>query len=264
MDLDTLFDNSTEEKAATAKATVMNGKKRLIYGTDFTIEPSEDTDHESAGKHSVVIIAKAKENPAEDEVVYVGTHTATYEITGVPAKKVKLGGFKSTVEYTGDPIAKTAYRYYYAEDTQGVLPGTKARETVTRLKDSPVGDTDILPAGALIRVEVTVTAGDKSPYAAGDYELKTVYRIVKKTIGSAKVSFIKGHEPEFDNGQPVVPIQSGDLLVKIGKTPLEPTDYEIVSITNNQFLRTASMTIRGCGNYGGTKTFTFKIRPKAI
>ena len=46
--------------------------------------------------------------------------------------------------------------------------------------------------------------------------------------------------------------------------PLGKDDYEIVSISSNRFLGTASVTIRGKGKYGGTNTFKFKIGARSI
>ena len=45
---------------------------------------------------------------------------------------------------------------------------------------------------------------------------------------------------------------------------LEDSDYEIVSYENNINKGKAKVTIKGVGNYGGTKTITFTIKAKGL
>lgn len=57
------------------------------------------------------------------------------------------------------------------------------------------------------------------------------------------------------------------VTVKIGKeTLIFGTDYEIVenSYANNIKKGTATVTIVGKGNYGGTKTVKFKIKAQKL
>lgn len=54
------------------------------------------------------------------------------------------------------------------------------------------------------------------------------------------------------------------MTVKISGTVLEPDDYEIVRYDNNVKKENASVTIRGQGNYGGTKTVRFTIGAKGF
>ena len=51
---------------------------------------------------------------------------------------------------------------------------------------------------------------------------------------------------------------------KSGKTVLDSSDFEIVSYANNVNKGTATVTIKGVGNYGGTKTVTFKITQRSF
>ena len=52
--------------------------------------------------------------------------------------------------------------------------------------------------------------------------------------------------------------------IKVGKEYLEEGDYEIIGYTNNIKKGTAKMTLKGVGDYGGTKTVTFKIVPRNV
>jgi hypothetical protein len=45
---------------------------------------------------------------------------------------------------------------------------------------------------------------------------------------------------------------------------LTSNDYDIVGYSNNVNLGTATVVIRGKGEYGGTKNVTFKIVKKAV
>ena len=46
--------------------------------------------------------------------------------------------------------------------------------------------------------------------------------------------------------------------------PVSADEYEIISYTNNINKGTAKLTIQGQGNYGGTKTVSFKIKGKSL
>lgn len=48
------------------------------------------------------------------------------------------------------------------------------------------------------------------------------------------------------------------------KTLTKGTDFSIVSYKNNKAIGTATMTIKGKGNYTGTEKTTFKINPKKL
>jgi len=52
--------------------------------------------------------------------------------------------------------------------------------------------------------------------------------------------------------------------VTVGGTKLTESEFEIVSCTNNIKKGNATITIKGKGNYGGTKTIRFKIKSKGF
>lgn len=95
---------------------------------------------------------------------------------------------------------------------------------------------------------------------AGTY-IKGSYRISKTNISSTKQSIA----PYEYTGSPICPAAS-DITVTIGKgknvTKLRPDiDYEVLvnSYTNNTNKGTATVTIRGKGDYYGTKVVKYKI-----
>ena len=428
------------------RASVMNGKTALVYGTDYTVGKQDGSlSFTDAGKYNVLITGTAAE-PADGKISYVGTKTAVYEITGVPANKVKVACFNTTPAYTGEEITlkdlykadKTGYKQVtlytmngktavvlnegtdydvqminsgstgkinvqfklkgrysgiikktatigaeniaYAmvtvsdasysragaipENVTVTLEGKTLREGIDYtlsyknnakvsskgIKGAPyvivkgignyagsknveftvvksvitdqvtlisadkaynakagkgyyksvpkimddgkaitigkdvekfdvkkaykyyyaqtgveIAEDAVVPAGTQIEVRVTVSCGANSPYKEGSYELKGLYKILDtgKDIKKANVRVKDPGKLVFNNGK-LITITQQDLIVSVGKQVLKSTDYEIVSITNNRFLGTAKVVIRGQGEYGGTKTFTFKINTRAI
>ncbi len=248
--------------AIPATVTVKLGDKVLREGIDYTLSYSNNA---KAGVMATVT-AKGIGN-------YTGMATAgfrvnkseiTESVTLVAADKVynakaKAGYFKSAPKLMDGSKAisvgkdidkintKTAFRYYYA-NTGEEIPNNA-----------------VVAANTTIEVRVTVNCSANSPYKQGQYELKGYYKILDagKDIKSAKV-VMKNKNIQFNNGKAIIPLKESDLVVTVGKTVLKSTDYEIVSIRNNRFLGTATVEIRGKGQFGGSKTFTFKINAKAL
>ena len=85
------------------------------------------------------------------------------------------------------------------------------------------------------------------------------YRIVAGSIAKASVKV----ENQIYTGEPVEPGKDA-VTVKVGKVTLTADDYDIISYSNNVKKGTATMIIRGKGNYGGTKTVKFTIKSKGL
>ena len=160
-----------------------------------------------------------------------------------------LAASKTTVtDVNGKTLVEgTDYRvsYVYVNDTL-LADGTlkKAKASVNMQKD-------VIPVETLIAVKIK---------GAGNYkgELQTSIRVCRKSIASAKVTV----KPQTYTGSEVQP-GSDQITVKLGKDgELQAGDFEIVSYANNIKKGTAKVTIRGIGNYGGTKVVNFKIVQK--
>lgn len=136
-------------------------------------------------------------------------------------------------------------RYTYAEDT--VLS-----EGVIRKAGSLIAPADILPAGTKVMVTVT---------GKGNYSgtISDVYRITQQDFRKAKVKISK----QIYTGNEVCPGKE-QMEIKIGQTVLADTDYEIVGYSNNIKKGTATVILRGTGDYGGTKKVTFQIASKGV
>ncbi|MCR5156706.1 MAG: InlB B-repeat-containing protein, partial [Butyrivibrio sp.] len=163
-----------------------------------------------------------------------------------------------------EAIKKTDYRYTYFVDTT-LEDGTQraAGETVEK--------TDKVPVGTTIVVTAPVTCSDKSPYVGDVTEVRGYYRIIGsgKDISKYRVTVKPDSKSKLvvSNGEEIK-LTKADLEVATGpaKAPtiLGASDYSIVSITNNTGVGTATLMIRGIGEYGGTKTISLKITAKSL
>ena len=134
---------------------------------------------------------------------------------------------------------------------------TYSYKATTTLEDGTVrqaGETidarDIVPAGTVI----CVTAEGKGKYKG---ILTGEYRVVSQDISKAKVTI----PVQTYTGDEII-LQKNKIKVTIGKEELKPTDYEITGYQNNTKKGTAKVTLKGVGNYGGTKIVSFKINSK--
>lgn len=142
-----------------------------------------------------------------------------------------------------------------------------------------LGSADKVEAGKVITVTVTGLgayageAADTDGTPSTEAALSTSYRITGQNFGNVKVTGIQkaytGKEvtltPEdFKNED-----GTSKITIKIGKESKElvyGTDFEIVegSYKNNIKKGTASVTLKGLGEYGGTKTIKFKVGTRGL
>lgn len=168
-------------------------------------------------------------------------YKTTVRLTDKNGKALKAGtDYDKNIEYT------------YAEDTDVTIKNANAEETVSRKKGAVVEKDDIIPAGTTINVTISAVGNNYEGSASG------TYRIVDANISGAKVTI----PAQIYTGKEIKPT-SGIQVVLKGQT-LSDSDYTIVGYSNNINKGTAKVVIRGIGNYGGTKTATFKIKGKGL
>ena len=128
-----------------------------------------------------------------------------------------------------------------------------------RAVGDPVDKSDVIPVGTIIKGTVT----GKGAYTG---EITFTYRIISANVSSASVSIAKDSNLKtgLDYTGKARYIKKSDLVVRFGKNTLTSNDYDIVNYQNNVKKGKATITIKGKGNYGGTKKYTFKINPKTI
>ena len=176
------------------------------------------------------------------------------------ATKVAVTDVNGKALKTGTDYDKT-FTYTYANDTE-VQDASANGAAVNRHAGDTVEQNDIIPVGAVLKVKVTAKEG--SCYMGS---LEGEYRITKASIASAKVTV----PVQEYTGKPVT-LDGEEITVKIGGETLmcsqngQDGQWEIVpdSYKNNVKKGTASVTIRGLGDYGGTKTVRFKIRAQSF
>ncbi|MDE7177308.1 MAG: right-handed parallel beta-helix repeat-containing protein [Lachnospiraceae bacterium] len=116
------------------------------------------------------------------------------------------------------------------------------------------------PAGST----VTVTVNGQNCY---ENSITGTYRIFEKNISTLKVVI----DPQEYTGEEIklnqnykrdIHIYANNTDAKKKQNEIKEDCYEIVGYTNNIKAGTAKVTLHGTGNYGGTKTYSFKIDKK--
>lgn len=170
------------------------------------------------------------------------SYSTKFSITDLNGKVLKAG-----TDY------QKTFTYLYKKETEVCRAGG---EKVTQAAGTVVDKEDIIPAGTVLIVRAEAKEG-------GNYTgtLEGEYRITKASISSASVSVPK----QVYTGKPIA-LEKNLLTVKMKGKQLDESQYEIVpgSYKNNVQKGTASVTLCGVDNYGGTKTVKFTIRAKGL
>lgn len=244
----------------------------LKEGTDFTLSYKNNKalhDGSNAVKVPTVVI-KGKGN-------FAGTYaqTLTYKITqqslenltveaadkvyqnkkNIFATKVKILDVDGKTLSAGKDYDKKL-KYTYKNDT-------KLDNGTVRTAGTEVDKNDIIPAGTVITVTAAALtpAGKMANYTGsciGEYSFRT-YDIAKAKVTIPAQTYT-GKAITLDK------TKEDQILVRVSGKKVEPDQFEIVagSYKNNVKKGTASVTIRGVDNYGGTKTVTFRIKAKGF
>lgn len=178
------------------------------------------------------------------------------------AYSTRKNGFKSVptvTDLSGQKlIAGKDYssdiKYYYADDADLDKDGIKDRRT-----GDEVMPTDIVPSGT--RIEVVVRGKDSSKEYYGE-AISCIYRISDVSLTDNKVK--SQVNAQFYTGRQICPGYDEIKLTYKNNTILTEDDYTIVSYTNNINKGTGKITIKGKGNYCGTRVITFSIKAKGI
>jgi len=109
---------------------------------------------------------------------------------------------------------------------------------------------------------ITVTASGKGFYEGS---VSTTYRICAagKHLGKASVALRDSKEKKYYTGKEIT-LDKTELKVRIGKVELSSDEFELIDYKNNRDKGTAQVTVRGTGDYAGTKVFKFKIEAQSM
>lgn len=244
---------------STQKPVVKFDGKTLTEGTDYTLSYKS---HTAAGNFATMTI-KGKGN-------FTGSATKGYlvevqnlsNMTVTPADKVyqaKANIYKTTVRvYDTNGKLLSAGKDYDKNVvyTYSVIPSGQAivtADNTVRKVGDVVAATDIIPYGTKIKVTVNAAGSNYQGTAEG------VYSITRADIAKAKVTVPQ----QTYTGKPIE-LTEKEITVLMGGMSVSPEEYKIIGYTNNVNKGTAKLTIQGQGNYGGTKTVTFKIKGKSL
>ena len=206
-------------------ATVKIGQKTLKSGTDFTVTYKNNT---KAGTATATITGKGN---------YTGTITKTFKISAKKVSSLTASLKTTSYTYTGNDLKPAVT---VKDGSKTLVSGTDY--TVTYKNSKNVG-------------KATVTITGKGNYTGTTTK---TYTIAARKISTTKLSGVSASYKY--TGKALTPA----VTVKYGtKKLVKGTDYT-VSYKSNKAIGTATITIKGKGNYTGTTTKTFKIVPKTV
>ena len=228
------FDNSA--------LTLEKGKSETIR---FTISPSNTTDKTVTWTSSNDKVATVKDGKVT--AVAAGTATITATTANGKTATCKVTVKNPTVALKTATLKTTSYTYDGKAKKPAVTAVKDANSKTVAAANYTVKYTDNTKVGT---AKVTVTG--KGNYTG---TVTKTFKILK-SIKSAKVSGVSAsYKYTGKNLTPTVTVKDGKTTLKKG------TDYT-VTYKNNKAIGTATITIKGKGNYTGTITKTFKIVPK--
>ncbi len=248
------------KNGSTPKPVVKFGTKTLKEGTDYTVSYKN---HTAAGNVASMTIT-GKGNFAGR--VVRGYNVGVQDIANMTVKpadkvfKAKANIYKTKVQVLdSNGKALSAGKDYDKNVTYTYTQGTDVEVAnvgkVRRKAGDLVEAVDIIPAGAVIRVTVNAAGSNYQGMATG------TYRFVRADIAKAKVSV----PPQTYTGKAIT-LEEKDIVVSVDGMSVSAEEYTILEsgYVNNVNKGTAKLTIQGKGNYGGTKTVTFKIKGKGL
>lgn len=236
-----------EKNGAKPKVRVVYKGNTLEESVDYTLSYKGN---KNVGDTATVTIKGKRNFTGSREMNFtVGNSSLENVSVYVPDKVVssRAGGWYSTPVLTDTNGVKLVAGKDYAKTIVYTCEGSE----LDRKKDK-------VAAGQEIKVTLT---------GMGNYDNSTttaVYRILPAGKDLSKAS-VKINKTCYYNGEAVTLLPS-DITVKIGKTTVPSSEYEIVpgSYVNNNRKGTAKVQIRGIGSYGGVKTISFRIYAKKV
>lgn len=255
--------NTNVKIYAGKNVTSKNGTYEVAYQKDGTVPELILKDQEdSILKPKTDYTVKYKDNKAPG--------TMTCEITG----KGNYRGYAKTVSLTVTKADISRCTISIPDKPYSNKPN-KWQSTVTikdvngkKLKAGKDYDKNFTysynqPASPQAGTEITVTVKGLGFYENEEKPLTGTYRIFAKNISTLKVVI----DPQEYTGEEIT-LMPNNIHVyasnadKRNDNELREASYQIVGYQNNTKAGTGKVTLRGIGNYGGTKTYSFKIQKK--
>lgn len=230
----------------------------LKKGVDYTL--SYKNNNAVNGSETPTIVIKGKGSFKDKfEIPFTITPQNLANMTLAPCDKIyknksniyritpKLLDINGKALNAGKDFDKKSITYTYGNDVA-------LENGISKKAGDNVESTDIIPANT--QICVSLTCGNSNLYEG---TFTGAYRIAAADIKSAKVTI----SSQIYTGSEITPDKT-QMTVKLFGTELSSEDYDILSYSNNVKKGKASVTIKGKGNYGGTKTVKFTIRAKGF
>lgn len=231
----------------------------LKKGTDYTLSYRNNSglNDGSNPKKQPIVIVKGKG-------CFKGTREKTYRITSKGIDRTTMTAVDRVWQNKGniyktkvvikdeDGRALNAGKDYDSALTYAYSSDTILSDGTLRKAGENVAAQDIIPAGTVIRV----TAVAKGSNYSGT--VSCFYRITKADIGKAAVTI----PAQTYTGRAVMP--ENEIKIKLNGQILPGENYQVTGYSNNINKGTATVTISGINDCGGTKTTKFKIKGKGF
>ena len=231
--------------------------ENLTLGTDYTVKYGKNN-KVGVETGSVTITFKGNYKGNAKLTKKFDIKTKDFNEVTITAKDLvvstKAGKYKST-PVLKDTDGKTLKA---GTDYEKVIEYEEVTEDGTMIRT--LGAKDTVSENSYVRVTVT----GRNNFT--NEKISVIYRILDTGMDISKYTItVKAQEY---TGK-AIELKPQDITFKVNKKVLElnpETDYEIVSssYTNNIKKGSATVTIRGKGEYGGTKTVKFKIAQRNI
>lgn len=241
----------------------LNGKQ-LVLNKDYTVKYKNNNEVGNAVKKPTITIT-GKGNYAGSKEEYFIIESSSLENTTMTAKDIvfkdKSNIYKSAVTLVDSNGVKLAagkdydknVDYTYVQDSNVMENYHGWLYNAIRREGEEVQSVDVIPVGTQIKATVN---------GIGNYantQQSVIFTFVTADISKATVTVSKQNY----TGKEVQPTKA-DITVTLNKQTLKKTDYEIVGYSNNIKQGKGKITLKGIGNYGGTKTVDFVIQKKAL
>jgi len=259
-------------KPWTGDQIIQSGFK-VNYGNDVLAEESGDYiiswgTNKAVGTGSVTFTGTGEDTDG-DGLSYIGTKTVTFKITGTAMSKVTVAGVEKSYPFTGTAIKPEASLSYKANKNTQEIPLTEGiHYTVDYQKNVDKGTATIVFTGlesggytGTKKQTFKITVAGVSDILDGDVVTEQIQVSFPDTANVKDGVYIASHMK--GGAKPEVTVTAGDMTLELNK------DYTI-SYANNKkpALSTdknaPSLTIKGKGNFSGSKKVTFTIEPKPL
>ena len=220
-------------KTQTPEVTVKDGDTVLKKDTDYTVSSEEAID---VGTYTITVKGKGD---------YSGSKDLTFEI--LPINPV--------LEFETSEVTKTTEDATFTNSLDAVTDGTikySSDDTSVATVNTSTGKVTIIGIGTTV-IRVTSSVGKNYLAGAASYTLTVTDSA--KLVSDCEISLTKSNLPY--NGK----TQTPEVTAKDGDTVLEKdTDYT-VSSEEAIDVGTYTITVKGKGDYSGSKDLTFEILP---